>query len=120
MEIKKIIKVPPYYCDVVMILTDSFKDTNYKHKLFLTDIDISGNYSMMVVILPYPNGCARYYLLIDSTVKQSVGDIAHEAKHLVNKIYLSHGCLLDEDNDEPECYLLGWITNRINEFINGK
>jgi len=46
------------------------------------------------------------------------GIISHEAKHLVNQIYTLIGCELDKYNDEPECYLLGWIVNRIHEFVN--
>lgn len=43
------------------------------------------------------------------------GIIAHEAKHLLNKIFIDIGQDLDRYNDEAECYLLGWIVNRIYE-----
>lgn len=45
------------------------------------------------------------------------GIIAHEAKHVVNDIFKSIGMKLDVYNDEAECYLLGWVVNRIHEEI---
>jgi len=48
------------------------------------------------------------------------GIIAHEAKHLVNNIFIDISHELDPYNDEPECYLLGWIVNRIHEMIPEK
>lgn len=44
------------------------------------------------------------------------GIIAHEAKHLVNEIFIDIGHDLDRYNDEPEAYLLGWIVDKIHEF----
>ena len=46
------------------------------------------------------------------------GIIAHEAKHLVNNIFIEISHDLDRHNDEPEAYLLGWIVNRIHELLN--
>lgn len=46
------------------------------------------------------------------------GIIAHEAKHLVNNIFIEIHHELDRYNDEPEAYLLGWIVNRIHELKN--
>lgn len=46
------------------------------------------------------------------------GIIAHEAKHLVNKIFIDICQDLDRYNDEAECYLLGWIVNRLHELNN--
>jgi len=45
------------------------------------------------------------------------GIIAHEAKHLVNNIFIEISHDLDRHNDEPEAYLLGWIVNRIHELL---
>ena len=46
------------------------------------------------------------------------GLIAHEAKHVVNRIFINIGHYLDLDNDEPECYLLSWVVNRIVDAHN--
>ena len=45
------------------------------------------------------------------------GIIVHEAKHLVNAIFIMIGHDLDPYNDEPECYLLSWVVNRIHEML---
>lgn len=45
------------------------------------------------------------------------GVIAHEAKHLVNQIFLKIGHNPDLFNDEPEAYLLGWIVDKLHEVI---
>jgi len=45
------------------------------------------------------------------------GIIAHEAKHLLNLIFQYNGLRLDLDNDEAECYFLGWLVNRIHEAV---
>jgi uncharacterized protein YlbG (UPF0298 family) len=44
------------------------------------------------------------------------GLIAHESKHLVNNIFITIRHKLDRHNDEPECYLLAWIVDRIHEM----
>lgn len=48
------------------------------------------------------------------------GIIAHESKHIVNHIFEDVCQRLDLYNDEAECYLLGWVVDRIHEFINQK
>lgn len=48
------------------------------------------------------------------------GLIAHEAKHLVNEIFIEIHHKLSRHNDEPEAYLLSWIVNRIHELLNKK
>lgn len=46
----------------------------------------------------------------------TAGIIAHEAKHLVNNIFIEICHELDRYNDEPECYLLGWIVDEIHKL----
>ena len=52
----------------------------------------------------------RHYL-IALTPDVSHGAIAHESKHITNYIFSNIGAMLDPENDEPECYLLGWIVD---------
>lgn len=47
----------------------------------------------------------------------SPGVIAHESKHLVNRLFRFIGLQLDANNDEAECYLLGWIVNRASTVL---
>lgn len=40
-------------------------------------------------------------------------EVAHEAKHLVNEIFIDISAQLDLNNDEFECYLLQWVMEEI-------
>lgn len=58
------------------------------------------------------------YLVLRSGEYNSInyptpGIIAHESKHLVNQIFKEIRQKLDVDNDEVECYLLGWIVDEV-------
>lgn len=48
------------------------------------------------------------------------GIIAHEAKHLVNNIFIHIHHKLSRWNDEPEAYLLGWVVDTIHELISNE
>ncbi len=65
-----------------------------------------------------------YLVLFYDGKKPTYGVIAHESKHLVNEIFIDIQHELDRYNDEPECYLLGWVVDRVHElltkFKNGK
>lgn len=58
-----------------------------------------------------------YLLLLRRDAKLSHGDIAHECKHLVNFIFMNIDIELKKENDEAECYLLGWIVDQIHSII---
>lgn len=47
----------------------------------------------------------------------TAGEIAHEAKHLVNEIFISIHAKLDVNNDEFECYLLQWVIDELYRII---
>ena len=44
--------------------------------------------------------------------------IAHECMHIVNRIFSDGGIFPDPLNDEPQCYLLGWLVDECDEFLN--
>lgn len=47
--------------------------------------------------------------------------IAHEATHVVNFCFNYHGVKLDQENDEPQAYLLGYVAQKIaDQFKNFK
>jgi len=59
----------------------------------------------------------RYQMLCFYNPHSKPGEIAHEAKHTLNIIYQWHGVKLSLTNDEPECYLLEWMVDRIHQTI---
>jgi thiaminase len=60
------------------------------------------------------------HVFFNKTKVVNHGVIAHESKHIVNLIFKEINYLIDMDNDEVECYLLGWVVNEINKVINEK
>jgi len=57
------------------------------------------------------------YLILAHAYRLTPGIIAHESKHILNYIFIDKGIKLDPANDEPECYLLSWIVNRVYEAV---
>lgn len=46
--------------------------------------------------------------------------IAHEAVHCVNKIMKQCNIHHSYDNDETQAYLMGWVIEQIENFLNNK
>lgn len=46
--------------------------------------------------------------------------IAHEALHATNHIFRDRGIDADTNNDEPQCYLHGWIVGECHKFLKVK
>lgn len=61
-------------------------------------------------------GYDRYFLLLHKNVKDRT--VVHEAKHIVNFIFNDKQIELSLTNDEPECYLLGWVFSKIKEVTS--
>ena len=45
------------------------------------------------------------------------GDIAHEILHTTNVILKRRGIRLDPNNDEPQAYLVSYLTDKFYEYI---
>lgn len=52
--------------------------------------------------------------------KPAAHTLAHEAKHLVNRIFRSRGVNLDLWNDEHECYMLDWYVKQFDFCATSK
>ena len=59
-----------------------------------------------------------YRMIVFLKPNTTAGDIAHEAKHVVNLAFINHGVKLSLHNDEHECYMLGWIVDRIHSALD--
>lgn len=53
-------------------------------------------------------------------LRKDIGNdlIAHEVVHLINAIYVRKKIKLCPNNDEPQAYMTGWITNEIYKALN--
>lgn len=73
-----------------------------------------------MMVSDYTEDYMDLFVLVNSSVKNiSIGSCAHEAYHLVNRIFLRIGHSHDLVNDEMTAYLIGFLTNEINYFLNG-
>ena len=105
-------KIPLYFGEIHIFVHNNFKEVNEKFNLGLTD-DFYKGYEGLVWNFDKPNGYSRYFILLEEDVSLKV--IVHESKHLVNNIFNDRGIKLDLYNDEPECYLLGWVFETIQK-----
>lgn len=46
------------------------------------------------------------------------GLVAHEVKHVINFVFGWSGVRLSTTNDESECYLLEWMTNKVHSILD--
>lgn len=86
---------------------------NEKYNLCL-DNDFN-SCSTVTHAIPTEDGITRYYVLL--TPKAEPDHVAHESKHIVNRVFRDRGINLDLINDEPECYLLGWVFEKIYKTL---
>ena len=112
--IKKKIEIPIYLGYLVIIVTDDFKKIIKKYNIASSSDPNDHDYSAITFRL-YKKRISNYYCVLRK--KASPGAIAHEAKHIVNKIFQDRGINLDIVNDENETYLLGWIVNQIYKIL---
>jgi hypothetical protein len=106
-------KIPLYGGSLEILFPDG-KDA-------ITAVEEHYNFSLeefSAVCLHQKNSKPARYALVFRLEDFTPGLAAHEAKHLVNYIYKDNYIKLDVDNDEPECYLLSWIVNRVHEAYN--
>jgi hypothetical protein len=63
---------------------------------------------------PRKKGVTEFFMIfqIDSI---SANSISHEAMHCTSEIMEYHGVKHDPNNDEPFCYLIGFIVGKIHE-----
>ncbi len=102
---KKIKRIIPIYGGIWYILFGDIKEMHKKYNFEGPPADIV----FEALTFKYNHD---YYTAFESVTP---GIIAHEAKHLVNQIYIDNNIQPDLFNDEPECYLLNWIVDRIHE-----
>jgi hypothetical protein len=111
-EVKRKIHVPIFGGWIPIVITD--EDNTYESAKRNFKMDDKSLKMVDGVVLGRAENSDRVYPVLFSR-NVTPGLIAHEAKHLVNKIYADLDISLDKYNDEAEAYLLSWIVNRIWE-----
>ncbi len=62
-----------------------------------------------------PDGQFRILIMVKPIT--SIGTIAHEALHAVNWMFAHCGIQYSLKNDEPQCYILGWVVDKVISAI---
>lgn len=112
---KKRFKIPIYHGTLTVIITDCIKDALDKERINYEG-DGSHFHNCFGVACGNEN---NYYVIFHNDAESLVPRvIAHEAKHLVNLVFTTVGVKLDRDNDEAECYFLGWVVEQIHNVVD--
>lgn len=109
MKIKKL-KIPIYSGNVHIIKAKSLQEVSEKYNLE----DLTG-FDAVAFRLDDKKGITTYYLAFENP-KPYI--IAHECLHFVNYLFQDLRIVPDVYNDEPQCYLLGWIFEKCYKFLN--
>ena len=102
------VTIPIYFGTLVMIFTDELERLNSVYKTNIKEEDYEA------VVFTEVNKSNKFVVAIK---QKNWSVIAHEAIHVVNSIFLSCNILLDRDNDEPQAYLMGWVIQQIDDFL---
>lgn len=105
----KRLKIPLYHGSIIICLADDLEEVSKKYRMesfYMYDgvsfRDHVGEYT-------------QYVMAFNKDVSSKT--IAHEALHTVSKIFEDRKIWCDVTNDEPQCYLLGWIVGECHKFI---
>ncbi len=107
---EKTIKIPLYFGQIKIIQVKDLKSIEKKyglHSLHGMEACCFRDHKK--------NGYSTYVIAFESEC--NARQIAHEALHEVALIYEDRGIKLDIENDEPQCYLLGWIVGECHKYL---
>lgn len=102
------IDIPIYQCKLTVILD---KDLSYVEKTYKTKS--LSNYG--AVTMRVPGEFAEYVMAFEYA---DFSIIAHEIVHLKNFIFSDRCIELDNNNDEAEAYLTGWLAEKISKILH--
>ena len=111
--IKKKVKIPIYYGDLIIIKCNDWKEVNKKYKK-----KKKKTFEAIVFKYDTKKGYTKYVAAFSK--KPTGATIAHEVTHLVNHIFIDRVMQLDPYNDEPQAYLTGWFFEQIDNFFKNK
>lgn len=104
----KLISVPIYDCELILIRTVDLAEVSKAYNL---NVDLSGSGAVT-----FTDGLEhRQVAVAFEQFHRSL--IVHEVVHIVNEIFLYSNVQLDRTNDEPQAYLSQWVYEQIDEFL---
>lgn len=106
---KKIVKIPLYFGTVEIIETENIQELNERAKFDLFEAEA------VVFKEIKKDGLSRYVIGFEGNCTPEI--IAHECLHLVTNIFEDRGITIENTNDEPAAYLLGWSVSEVHKFL---
>ena len=110
---KKKIDIPIYDAQFTVYLVDSYKELTDKKILPECFSDMNS----AMVIKPEENQALNYIMIFERTTFP-VGVVAHECLHLIRHLYQDIGITFNMENDEHQCYLIGFLFDQVYKFIS--
>jgi hypothetical protein len=96
-----------FYIHVTIGYPEKYKK---KYSLQFTPEDLNG-FAALFYTLKNPT---HYCITVLEPI--SIGALTHECLHLTNQVLKDRGAL-ESNNDEPQCYLLQWVVNKVLKSI---
>ena len=97
--------------DKMIATLNFFSDIEEEHAW--TYDDVSAFYTSTEL-----KGISNFWIVFKDTKQSlSLNTLGHEVVHMVNGIFKSRGIKLYLDNDEPQAYLTGWVTQTVYQTI---
>lgn len=103
---KKNINIPIWDFKVEVTVFDEITELLPAYSRFITE-------GMLACTLEY-NGCSKCELLIPYDDYPSV---VHELEHVKSLVFKAKGYKTQNDNDEPDAYLIGWLFSKVDNII---
>lgn len=103
---KRTINVPIYDFRINVCVFDDIKDVKEDYYKYMGE-------SSLACTIEYV-GCSRCEIVIPSN---DYSTVVHELEHIKNLIWKSKGYKPQEDNDEPDAYLMGWLFKQVDKII---
>lgn len=105
--------IPLYFGKLIIVFSKDFDKTVTKLKLDTKGHTNLNGFTSFVMAQPNKRGITRYYMILAHDIDNSI--IAHEALHVTNWIMNDRLIRPDFVNDEPQCYLLGWVVAQVEK-----
>jgi hypothetical protein len=109
--VDKTITIPIYDFEVRAIVSDN--EESFEQDVLDAGYERSTQGAGMIV---WESGYKHYTLVICPTAISN-GNIAHEALHLVTRMWEDIGGKWEDNNDEPQAYLIGFIVDCLHKVI---
>jgi hypothetical protein len=111
-------RVPAYRTRLWVVIGNTVAE-GIEHVEDLVDhrIHSKGTRSTRAYMYAFEDHEGKYQVMCFYRKTAKPGEIAHEAKHALNIVFRWHGVALSISNDEPECYYLEWLVDRVHQTI---